>query len=986
MRKSLSFLVALLLSFVSLHAVQVPAQAVTPDETGDIYYWGAWDNATQSFRGLHRYNLDTKTDEALFANSPSCQSLVGQPAALAVDPAHNRIYWSITDGNPGVFALDLAKATCYVISYDAPVAALEIIPDSQTLVWTSSNGGLTLGTLDVSDLANLPAPNYSQFDIPGNTIFAVSDLVLAENKLFYMVFGDLGAGAMGQIYSTELNSIGTNFTLEKNTGLTPAPGQLAVTPEAFYYNIISAQIVKVPRDGSALTGYLDLIETAGFAIANGKLYSAKTRDSDLKSIPLTSTDQAMTSLPGGAIPDFNGKLRYSAATQGGLSTPTISAANSNSNSGTAQIPFSGVALSGNQALQYTVKSMNSSSTQTGFCVVTGSNCEISGLIDNKRYTVQLKMVYVFDNGGTQVVTVGSTPSNLANINVAASTYDPTTCTAAIADDPSVNPQSGSTPIVYAVDGTDIGNYQETFGPSGPAGGQNADDGYTQPIELPFSLTTGSGRSTIQISTNGVVNDNQSQTTINVLNADLDGKEGYISAGLCSLNLNGSTKQAFFITWNNFKFYDNASSSVTMQLILIKTTTWGYTAIRNYDQVEVSDPSNLTFSYMCPFVINPAWCNRVVADLPNTDVPIDDTIGTALISGGATDLTAHRSLATSQLGRYITQVASDPTLCDSTASKTLTVSYSAAGVQAVDPAFKNVVTENFDSYPVGPLQSPTTSPVGDFTGTLTTFPANQFGGAGGTGNGASVTDATYTAPANTCYKYLGFWWSAGSPNNAIQLLSENDVVLAHFTAAELYKNLTPEGANTPCPDVTNAYCGNPSNPLIDDPSEPFAYINLRFPAGFKKIRLYVTDNSMGFELDNISLSTVLPGGSETEKFLSGEEGVINPTTPTPSAKKAVKVFTGFEFEKSTLTTSTKRAIKTWLKGKTGFTKVTCVGYTGFNWNKRSTAYLTKLALQRATNVCNYIHTLNPSIKVKSKTAKLEKSKKDATRRVAATITN
>lgn len=118
-----------------------------------------------------------------------------------------------------------------------------------------------------------------------------------------------------------------------------------------------------------------------------------------------------------------------------------------------------------------------------------------------------------------------------------------------------------------------------------------------------------------------------------------------------------------------------------------------------------------------------------------------------------------------------------------------------------------------------------------------------------------------------------------------------------------------------------------------------------------------------------------------------KATVNPDPGiTERGKKSIKTVTGFEFEKGALTTATKKAIRAWLTGKTGFTKVTCVGYTGYNYNKRSKAYLTKLALSRATNVCNYIHTLRPNIVVKSKTAKLDTSKKSATRRVVATINN
>jgi hypothetical protein len=61
MRKIISALITLLVTFVSLQTVQTPASAAVATETGDIYYWGAWDDAIQNFRGLHRYNLDTMT-------------------------------------------------------------------------------------------------------------------------------------------------------------------------------------------------------------------------------------------------------------------------------------------------------------------------------------------------------------------------------------------------------------------------------------------------------------------------------------------------------------------------------------------------------------------------------------------------------------------------------------------------------------------------------------------------------------------------------------------------------------------------------------------------------------------------------------------------------------------------------------------------------------------------------------------------------------
>lgn len=89
-------------------------------------------------------------------------------------------------------------------------------------------------------------------------------------------------------------------------------------------------------------------------------------------------------------------------------------------------------------------------------------------------------------------------------------------------------------------------------------------------------------------------------------------------------------------------------------------------------------------------------------------------------------------------------------------------------------------------------------------------------------------------------------------------------------------------------------------------------------------------------------------------------------PAASAEDIIKTksFTGFAFEKSTLTTSMKNQIKAWVKAtaKSGFTLVSCTGYTGFNVNKRDQAFLQTLAETRSRNICNYIHSLKDVIAV------------------------
>lgn len=87
-----------------------------------------------------------------------------------------------------------------------------------------------------------------------------------------------------------------------------------------------------------------------------------------------------------------------------------------------------------------------------------------------------------------------------------------------------------------------------------------------------------------------------------------------------------------------------------------------------------------------------------------------------------------------------------------------------------------------------------------------------------------------------------------------------------------------------------------------------------------------------------------------------------TSDVPAATAAdiikTKSFTGFAFEKSTVTTAMKTQIKAWVKATatSGYTFVSCTGYTGYNVNRREAVFLQTLAETRARNICNYIHSL------------------------------
>ena len=78
------------------------------------------------------------------------------------------------------------------------------------------------------------------------------------------------------------------------------------------------------------------------------------------------------------------------------------------------------------------------------------------------------------------------------------------------------------------------------------------------------------------------------------------------------------------------------------------------------------------------------------------------------------------------------------------------------------------------------------------------------------------------------------------------------------------------------------------------------------------------------------------------------------------------FTGFAFEKAVVTPAMKAAIKSWITANatTGFTLVSCTGYTGFNVKQREQAFLQTLAENRARNICNYIRSFKNVLAIQS----------------------
>lgn len=158
-------------------------------------------------------------------------------------------------------------------------------------------------------------------------------------------------------------------------------------------------------------------------------------------------------------------------------------------------------------------------------------------------------------------------------------------------------------------------------------------------------------------------------------------------------------------------------------------------------------------------------------------------------------------------------------------------------------------------------------VGTGSGVLDCYPANVFGGAGGSGDHPTMRDWTLTL--NETHRYISFWWSAGNDDNNVQLLDENgnNLLSPQFRTNGLYSTLFGS-TSARCPqNPLSGYCGNPNLTIggvtyseRQIQGEPYAFLHLRFPDGFRQVRFWGT----GFEMDNLTLSVTVPDlGSEEE---------------------------------------------------------------------------------------------------------------------------
>jgi LPXTG-motif cell wall-anchored protein len=183
-----------------------------------------------------------------------------------------------------------------------------------------------------------------------------------------------------------------------------------------------------------------------------------------------------------------------------------------------------------------------------------------------------------------------------------------------------------------------------------------------------------------------------------------------------------------------------------------------------------------------------------------------------------------------------------------------------------PLTSDFTTETFDSFEAGSF--PTSLAIGSVSSVGKIENAGDYGGAsstlgspvtGGTGSKYMSTHVSLeteglvdividlTKPA----KYLGLWWSAGSPSNQVKFFSGGEQVASMTTAGLINKLTSPtltakDGSTT---YTSTDYYGNPVNGGATN--EPFVYLNVYAIGGTSFDRVELSGG--GFEFDNITVS-------------------------------------------------------------------------------------------------------------------------------------
>jgi hypothetical protein len=114
-------------------------------------------------------------------------------------------------------------------------------------------------------------------------------------------------------------------------------------------------------------------------------------------------------------------------------------------------------------------------------------------------------------------------------------------------------------------------------------------------------------------------------------------------------------------------------------------------------------------------------------------------------------------------------------------------------------------------------------------------------------------------------------------------------------------------------------------------------------------------------------------------------IFLPTTQAQADVVSIShTFSGFAFEKTNISAAMTSEIRTWLASNTGFTSVSCFGFTGYNVFNRTKAFMMNLATTRAKNICNFVKNNYPGIRIDSIGGIPSTSRNPNSRRVTITL--
>ncbi len=175
---------------------------------------------------------------------------------------------------------------------------------------------------------------------------------------------------------------------------------------------------------------------------------------------------------------------------------------------------------------------------------------------------------------------------------------------------------------------------------------------------------------------------------------------------------------------------------------------------------------------------------------------------------------------------------------------IVVTVNAAGSTSANLSGYTFGVANLDNLSNGPTSfnfvgSPITGATMD--GYINIGSANVYGGAGGSGQFASLYGDPATIQLSQSVNYFGLWGSALDGNNSVALYNDNTLLGTYALQSVLQAS----------PGFNSGYYGNPSGG--GNAGELYAFFNFASDSAFNRVQL-IQNGGGGFEFDNLTVGT------------------------------------------------------------------------------------------------------------------------------------